>query len=77
MFDHDRHDFVRSIRDTLSQYRQRLSLFHGLVVLFLCLSLEVNGHTVDLHLAVRNNLLDLTLLLEILECLSCERAVDL
>ena len=35
------------------------------------------GHTVDLHLAVANNLLDLALLLQIREALPCQRAVDL
>jgi len=34
-------------------------------------------HTVDLHLAVCDHLLDLSLLLEVLEALACERAVDL
>lgn len=33
--------------------------------------------TVDLHLAVSNNLLDLTLLLEVLEAAAGKRAVDL
>jgi len=36
-----------------------------------------SGHTVDLHLAVRDNLLDLSLLLEVLEAAAGERAVDL
>lgn len=34
-------------------------------------------HTVDLHLAVGDNRLDHALLLEVLEALSCQRAVDL
>lgn len=33
--------------------------------------------TVDLHLAVCDNSLDLTLLLEILQALACQRTVDL
>jgi len=37
----------------------------------------VNKHTVDLHLAVCHHLLDLPLLLQVLEALACERAVDL
>lgn len=46
---------------------------------FVCGSanLSIGGHTVDLHLAVGNNRLDLTLLLQVLQALACEGAVDL
>jgi hypothetical protein len=65
-------------RKALSQCHQPLLLCPALVSRF---QMSFRGMvcklTVDLHLAVGNHLLDLTLLLEILEGLSCERTVDL